>query len=215
MHDHAYDQVVLVGRQRSDQAGGPVRTQQYAYGAPGQLTAAAGPRWVGSSGTDGSERLFAYVNNGTAVQSVTSYGIVNFAPNDGTNTLLNTNAPSGVESYLTQSYTYNSASSSTTISDTNQHQSTITYNGAGEPTAVSQTESLSGAVYSGSITWSSDNMPVETVSELDDEQNYVRFQKTPKMSSYLLFLAVGEERHRGICLAEHLARVDLPHDGEL
>ena len=36
------------------------------------------------------------------------------------------------------------------------------------------------------------NMPADTVSELDDEQNYVRFQKTPKMSSYLLFLAIGE-----------------------
>jgi aminopeptidase N len=36
------------------------------------------------------------------------------------------------------------------------------------------------------------NMPVDTVSELDDERNYVRFQKTPKMSSYLLFLAIGE-----------------------
>ncbi len=36
------------------------------------------------------------------------------------------------------------------------------------------------------------NMPVDTVSELDKERNYVRFQKTPKMSSYLLFLAVGE-----------------------
>jgi aminopeptidase N len=36
------------------------------------------------------------------------------------------------------------------------------------------------------------NMPVDTVSELDSEQNYVRFQRTPQMSSYLLFLAVGE-----------------------
>jgi aminopeptidase N len=36
------------------------------------------------------------------------------------------------------------------------------------------------------------NMPVDTVSELDDQQNYIRFQKTPKMSSYLLFLAIGE-----------------------
>jgi aminopeptidase N len=36
------------------------------------------------------------------------------------------------------------------------------------------------------------NMPVDTESELDDKRIYVRFQKTPKMSSYLLFLAIGE-----------------------
>jgi aminopeptidase N len=36
------------------------------------------------------------------------------------------------------------------------------------------------------------NMPVDTVSEIDDGQTYVRFQKTPKMSSYLVFLAIGE-----------------------
>jgi aminopeptidase N len=36
------------------------------------------------------------------------------------------------------------------------------------------------------------NMSVDAESDLDDERNYVRFQKTPKMSSYLLFLAIGE-----------------------
>jgi aminopeptidase N len=36
------------------------------------------------------------------------------------------------------------------------------------------------------------NMPIEAVSELDDKRRYVRFGKTPKMSSYLLFLCVGD-----------------------
>ena len=36
------------------------------------------------------------------------------------------------------------------------------------------------------------NMPIETVSELDDKHQYVRFRTTPKMSSYLLFLCVGD-----------------------
>jgi aminopeptidase N len=36
------------------------------------------------------------------------------------------------------------------------------------------------------------NMPIEVVSELDDERQYVRFRKTPKMSSYLLFLCIGD-----------------------
>src|SRR5262249_15712329 len=43
------------------------------------------------------------------------------------------------------------------------------------------------------------NMPIEEVSELDDERQYVRFRQTPKMSSYLLFLCVGDlERISGI-----------------
>jgi aminopeptidase N len=43
------------------------------------------------------------------------------------------------------------------------------------------------------------NMPIEVVSQLDDERVYVRFQKTPKMSSYLLFLCVGDlERMSGV-----------------
>ena len=36
------------------------------------------------------------------------------------------------------------------------------------------------------------NMPIEVVSALDDERHYVRFRKTPKMSTYLLFLCVGD-----------------------
>jgi len=36
------------------------------------------------------------------------------------------------------------------------------------------------------------NMPIEQVSALDDERQYVRFRKTPKMSTYLLFLCVGD-----------------------
>ncbi len=36
------------------------------------------------------------------------------------------------------------------------------------------------------------NMPVEVVSELDDDRQYVRFRKTPKMSTYLLFLCIGD-----------------------
>jgi aminopeptidase N len=36
------------------------------------------------------------------------------------------------------------------------------------------------------------NMPIEVASPLDDDRVYVRFQKTPKMSSYLLFLCVGD-----------------------
>jgi aminopeptidase N len=36
------------------------------------------------------------------------------------------------------------------------------------------------------------NMPIETISELDAERVYVRFRKTPKMSTYLLFLCVGD-----------------------
>src|SRR5262249_3422394 len=43
------------------------------------------------------------------------------------------------------------------------------------------------------------NMPIETVSELDDERQYVRFRKTPRMSSYLLFLCIGDlERETAI-----------------
>jgi aminopeptidase N len=36
------------------------------------------------------------------------------------------------------------------------------------------------------------NMPIEAISKLDDERQYVRFRQTPKMSSYLLFLGVGD-----------------------
>src|SRR3954449_8909828 len=36
------------------------------------------------------------------------------------------------------------------------------------------------------------NMPAEETSELDDGRLRIRFQKSPKMSSYLLFLGMGE-----------------------
>jgi aminopeptidase N len=36
------------------------------------------------------------------------------------------------------------------------------------------------------------NMPIEATSELDDARVYIRFRKTPKMSTYLLFLCIGD-----------------------
>ena len=36
------------------------------------------------------------------------------------------------------------------------------------------------------------NMPIEVISELDDEREYVRFRTTPKMSTYLLFVCIGD-----------------------
>jgi aminopeptidase N len=36
------------------------------------------------------------------------------------------------------------------------------------------------------------NMPVEEMTELDGERHRVRFQRSPKMSSYLLFLGIGD-----------------------
>jgi aminopeptidase N len=36
------------------------------------------------------------------------------------------------------------------------------------------------------------NMPVEAITELDGGRHRVRFQRTPKMSSYLLFLSIGD-----------------------
>jgi aminopeptidase N len=36
------------------------------------------------------------------------------------------------------------------------------------------------------------NMPIQATSELDDERVYVRFRQTPKMSTYLLFLGIGD-----------------------
>jgi aminopeptidase N len=36
------------------------------------------------------------------------------------------------------------------------------------------------------------NMPIESVSALDEDREYVRFRKTPKMSTYLLFLCIGD-----------------------
>jgi aminopeptidase N len=36
------------------------------------------------------------------------------------------------------------------------------------------------------------NMPVEAITELDGERHRVRFQRTPRMSPYLLFLGVGD-----------------------
>jgi aminopeptidase N len=36
------------------------------------------------------------------------------------------------------------------------------------------------------------NMPVEEISELDGNRQRVRFQRSPKMSSYLLFLGIGD-----------------------
>jgi len=35
------------------------------------------------------------------------------------------------------------------------------------------------------------NMPIDSVSELGDGFQHVQFQKTPKMSSYLLFVGIG------------------------
>jgi aminopeptidase N len=36
------------------------------------------------------------------------------------------------------------------------------------------------------------NMPVEEIAELDGERNRVRFQRSPAMSSYLLFFGIGD-----------------------
>jgi aminopeptidase N len=36
------------------------------------------------------------------------------------------------------------------------------------------------------------NMPVEAITELDGERHQIRFQRSPKMSSYLLFLGIGD-----------------------
>jgi len=61
------------------------------------------------------------------------------------------------------------------------------------------------------------NMPIEVVSELDEERVYVRFQKTPGMSSYLLFLAIGDlERvsmRSGATVVSLVAKTGSAQDG--
>jgi aminopeptidase N len=62
------------------------------------------------------------------------------------------------------------------------------------------------------------NMPIEVVSELDDERQYVRFQKTPKMSSYLLFLCIGDLERvsavSGATILSVVAKKGSAKDGE-
>ena len=61
------------------------------------------------------------------------------------------------------------------------------------------------------------NMPIEVVSQLDDDRVYVRFRKTPKMSSYLLFLCVGDlervSRVSGATVVSVVAKKGSARDG--
>ena len=61
------------------------------------------------------------------------------------------------------------------------------------------------------------NMPIEVAAPLDDDRVYVRFQKTPKMSSYLLFLCVGDlervSRVSGATVVSVVAKKGSAKDG--
>src|SRR6202035_4244270 len=61
------------------------------------------------------------------------------------------------------------------------------------------------------------NMPIEVSSPLDNDRVYVRFRTTPKMSSYLLFLCVGDlervSRVSGATIVSVVAKKGSAKDG--
>jgi RHS repeat-associated protein len=129
--------------------------QGYAYYPSGQLEDVQTPNWVTSSGGAGSHLTFTYASSGTYagyLTGVTYTGVVNFTPNDGTNSVLDPNVAQGVQSYKTITVSY--AAGSTTLSDTDGHTSAFTYTGDEVTSVASNTGDTGGpAALSATINW--------------------------------------------------------------
>uniref|UniRef100_E6PE12 DUF6531 domain-containing protein n=1 Tax=mine drainage metagenome TaxID=410659 RepID=E6PE12_9ZZZZ len=87
--------------------GSGVRPSTYGYGANHQLTDVESPRYVESvrsSGvaTQGDSVQFGYT--GAAVTNVVNVGVVNFTPNDGTNTPLQPGVAGGVQAWRSETF---------------------------------------------------------------------------------------------------------------
>ncbi|MHB8147569.1 MAG: DUF6531 domain-containing protein [Vulcanimicrobiaceae bacterium] len=115
-------------------------TYDYGYAGPGLLAWAASPRWTtGSWGSEGGYVNFIYTSGGQ-LTTVYQEGIANFAPGDGTGTVLQPSLPTGNQNISSTFYQY--GSSQTQMTDTDGHATTWQYDSLGR---VTQTQAWTGA----------------------------------------------------------------------
>ena len=116
---YAYDQYNNLTAVTEPGNGSSNSTQDYGYyGSSLQMNWAAGPRWTaGSWGQDGGYVEFGY--SGAQVNFIGDVGIVNFMPNDGTNTLLQPGLPTGEQTFAHENFSY--LSGETKLTDTDGH----------------------------------------------------------------------------------------------
>src|SRR6202521_2346376 len=112
---------------------------QYTYLANGFLQSVLSPNWVHGQGgfaAAGSNVTFSY-NAQNQATNVSYTGVVNFDTGDGTSSLLQPLAPSGVQTYRALPISYNSGS--TQITDTDGHNSTYSIDGYGRVNQIAAT----------------------------------------------------------------------------
>jgi YD repeat-containing protein len=144
------------------------RPQGYGYvTGTYQLEYASDPRWITSSGNDGSYTYFNY--NSNKVSSVLLQGWLNFTPPDGTGSLLQTPMPSGSTAQANyETFTYNSAE--TTVSDSNGHSNQQTFDSLGR---VTQQQAWNGSIWlTTTATWDVNNNQTETTDPRGDATDY-------------------------------------------
>jgi YD repeat-containing protein len=142
------------------------RHHRYGWNAGSQLQWADSPNFTSSWGTQGAYTAFVYdtSNRTTFVQYA---GFVNFVPGDGTGQVLQSSAPSGLQTYRNENFTYGSGQ--TTLADTDGHAIIYTYDGSSR---VTQTQNWNGTQYllSGA-TWDAQNNMIASIDARGNESD--------------------------------------------
>jgi len=152
--------------------GSGVRPSTYGYGANHQLTDVESPRYVESvrsSGvaTQGDSVQFGYT--GTAVTNVVNVGVVNFTPNDGSNTPLQPGIAGGVQAWQRAAFT-GLGTANVAFSDSDGHASKWTVDSFGRVTASAH---WTGSLWlTGKAAWDANNNLIAATDARGNETDY-------------------------------------------
>jgi len=140
------------------------------YGYAGsQMNAILTPRYTLSARANGTategDVIWLYYNGNNQLNEFADWGIVNFTPNDGTNTVLQSAYATGLQTWQWMTLTYNSGS--TAVADSNGHASTFTFDGTGR---VTQTQDWTGSQWLVTNTqYDSNNNSIATIDPRGNE----------------------------------------------
>lgn len=115
--------------------------ETYTYNASYLISSANSPRYTVSSRTNGvaqqGDTVNFLFNTSRQITSVSDYGIVNFAPSDGTSSTLQPNEPTGLQTWYTETFS-GYGSGVTTVSDSDGHSRLWTSDGLFRVTEIQE-----------------------------------------------------------------------------
>ena len=148
--------------------------EEYGYQSGSSwMQAAYDPRWVETSGTAGGYEVWSGFSANGAPGSSGAYGVMNFAPADGTSSLLQPSVATGAINYLSTAYAFSGGSTQATDSD--GHNTLIAYDSLGRQTqnSVTLTSGGSSTTLTTSYAWDANNDQISVINAAGSETDAV------------------------------------------